>query len=211
VRGLQERRAVTSLTGDARSPDPGFDGQAPGAVGQPPGTEGSTGVGRPAEEPTDHQPVRRASGPARLALAVGVAAAVVVVDVLTKTWALHRLASGPIHVVWRLDLELSLNTGSSFSLFTGHTALVTAVASALVVALLVLVWRAATLGRAAILGLVLGGALGNLGDRLFRGRGGAVVDFVALHVWPTFNVADACIVVGCGLLVVSLLRPGSPR
>jgi signal peptidase II len=55
----------------------------------------------------------------------------------------------------------------------------------------------------------LGGALGNLCDRFFRDDHGAVVDFVALHFWPTFNVADACIVVGCVLLAISLLR--APR
>jgi signal peptidase II len=53
------------------------------------------------------------------------------------------------------------------------------------------------------LGLVLGGALGNLTDRVVRGHHGAVVDFVALHFWPTFNVADSCIVVGV-LLAVAL-------
>jgi signal peptidase II len=72
----------------------------------------------------------------------------------------------------------------------------------------VLAFRSVTVARAALYGLILGGALGNLADRLFRG--GAVVDFVALHFWPTFNVAEACIVVGCALLVVSLLR-GAPR
>jgi signal peptidase II len=83
------------------------------------------------------------------------------------------------------------------------------VAVVLIGALAALVWRAPTLGRAAIIGLILGGALGNLGDRLFRDDHGAVVDFVDLHFWPTFNVADACITVGCLLLVVSLLRaPG---
>ena len=68
-----------------------------------------------------------------------------------------------------------------------------------------LVWRAPTRGRAAVLGLILGGALGNLADRFFRGTHGAVVDFVAVHFFPTFNVADACITVGCILLAASLL------
>jgi signal peptidase II len=147
----------------------------------------------------------------RLAIALGVGAVVVVIDVVSKSWALHRLASGPMHVVWRLDFDLSLNSGSAFSLFTGQTVLITGVALVLVAMLLVMVWRAPSAGRAAIVGLIMGGALGNLGDRLFRGEHGAVVDFIAFHFWPTFNVADSCIVVGCGLLVVSLLRTGSPR
>jgi signal peptidase II len=80
------------------------------------------------------------------------------------------------------------------------------VAVVLVVVLVVLAWRAPTAGRAAILGLILGGALGNLADRAFRNDHGAVVDFIALHFWPTFNVADASIVVGCVLLLVALVR-----
>jgi len=151
---------------------------------------------------------RRASssGPARIGIALAIAAAVLVADQLSKWWAVQRLAHGPIHVVSRLDFELSFNTGSAFSVFQGHTAVIVALALALVAVLLVMVWRAPTVARAALLGLILGGALGNLADRFFRSDHGAVVDFIALHFWPTFNVADSCIVVGCILLVVSLLR-----
>jgi signal peptidase II len=53
---------------------------------------------------------------------------------------------------------------------------------------------------------VIGGALGNLSDRVFRSHHGAVVDFIALHFWPTFNVADSCVVVGSILLVLLLWR-----
>ncbi len=154
----------------------------------------------------DHQ-----NGAWRLAVAVAVVLAVVLVDQLTKWWAVDRLPTGPIHVIGTVDLELSLNTGSAFSLLTGQTALVMVVAFALVGVLLVMVWRAPTLGRAAILGLILGGALGNLSDRLFRADHGAVVDFIAPHFWPTFNVADSCIVVGCLLLLVSLMRGSRAR
>ena len=149
------------------------------------------------------------TGPARLAVAVGVVVAVVLADQLTKWWAVDRLASGPVHVVWRLDFALSYNTGSAFSLFQGATGVIVVVAVALVAVLLVLVWRAPTLGRAAILGLILGGALGNLSDRFFRDLHGAVVDFVDFHFFPSFNVADSCITIGCILLVISLLRDGS--
>ena len=149
------------------------------------------------------------TGPARLVVAVGVVAAVVLADQLTKWWAVDRLVSGPVHVVWRLDFALSYNTGSAFSLFQGATGAIVAVAVALVAVLLVLVWRAPTLGRAAILGLILGGALGNLSDRFFRDLHGGVVDFVDFHFFPSFNVADSCITIGCILLVISLLRDGS--
>ncbi len=146
------------------------------------------------------------AAPARLAVAAGVALAVVLADQLTKWWAVDRLASAPVHVVWRLDLALSYNTGSAFSLFRGATAAIVVVAVVLVGVLLLLVWRAPTVTRAAILGLILGGALGNLGDRFFRGDHGAVVDFIDFHFFPTFNVADSCITVGCILLALSLLR-----
>ncbi len=147
----------------------------------------------------------------RLGVALAVAAVVVAVDQVTKTWALHRLAHGPVTVLGPITLTLSFNTGSAFSLFTGLTALVAIVALALVSVLVVLAWRSPTAGRAALFGLVVGGALGNLSDRLFRSIHGAVVDFIDLKYWPTFNVADACIVVGCVLLVVSTLRTRGTR
>jgi signal peptidase II len=149
------------------------------------------------------------AGIRRLTVAVVVMGAVVAVDQLTKWWAITRLADGPVHVIGTLDLELSRNTGASFSLFQGQAFLLVPVAVLLLVGLFVMVWRSSSTGRAATLGLILGGAVGNLCDRLFRGDHGAVVDFIALHFWPTFNVADASIVIGCGLLVFSLVR--APR
>jgi len=147
----------------------------------------------------------------RLAVAAGVAAAVVLVDQLTKRWAVDRLSRGPVHIIWTLDLELTRNTGSAFSLFQGDAAVLVVVAVLLIGGLAVLVRRSASTGRAAVLGLIIGGALGNLSDRLFRGDHGAVVDFVDFHWWPTFNVADASIVVGCVLLGASLLWAGGDR
>lgn len=146
------------------------------------------------------------AGARRLAVAAAVLSVVVVVDQLTKWWAVTRLSNGPVHVIGTLDFELARNTGASFSLFQGKAFVLAPVAVVLIAVLAVMAWRAPTTGRAAVLGLILGGAVGNLCDRLFRGDHGAVVDFVALHVWPTFNVADASIVVGCLLLLVSLAR-----
>ena len=143
-----------------------------------------------------------------MAVATGIVVVVVLVDQLTKWWAVDRLATGPVHVIWRLDFALSTNTGSAFSLFQGATGVIVVVAMALVAVLLVLVWRAPTFGRAAMFGLILGGALGNLTDRLFRDLHGGVVDFVDFHFFPSFNVADSCITIGCILLVVSLLFDG---
>ena len=78
------------------------------------------------------------------------------------------------------------------------------VAVVVVVVLLAVVRRLHSTGLAAALGMVVGGALGNLTDRVLRPHHGAVVDFVALHFWPTFNVADASIVVG-GIVAAWLL------
>ena len=179
MRRLQERWAVASLTGE---------------------TAIVTGDGQQETSP---------AGPAKLAVALGVVVGVVLADQLAKWWAVDRLMTGPVHVIWRLDFDLSYNTGSAFSLFRGATGVIVVVAVALVSVLLVLVWRAPSLGRAAVLGLILGGALGNLADRFFRGLHGAVVDFVDFHFFPSFNVADSCITVGCILLVVSLLFEGA--
>jgi signal peptidase II len=154
---------------------------------------------------TEHRP-GAPTGTRRLAVALSVVVGVVLVDQLTKWWAVTRLARGPIHVIGTLDFELARNTGASFSLFQGKAFVLVPVAVVLIGVLVVLAWRAPSVGRAAILGLILGGALGNLCDRAFRDEHGAVVDFVALHFWPTFNVADASIVVGCVLLIVALVR-----
>jgi len=79
-----------------------------------------------------------------------------------------------------------------------------------VVVLVTLARHVRSTALAVALGLVVGGALGNLTDRVVRHHGGAVVDFIALHFWPTFNVADSCIVVGGILAALLLWRAGRP-
>jgi signal peptidase II len=146
-----------------------------------------------------------------LLLAGLVAAAVVLVDQLTKTWAVHRLSHGPIHVVWKLDLQLGYNSGASFGLARGWAPVIAGVALAAVVVLVAAVRHVASALLALFLGLVIGGAVGNLSDRIFRGHHGSVVDFIALHFWPTFNVADACVVVGAVGAALLLVRPEAPH
>jgi signal peptidase II len=127
---------------------------------------------------------------------------VVVADQVTKTLALHALADGPIHLFWTLRLNLSFNSGAAFGLGRGLGPVLVAVAIVVLVILL-------GLGRAAMarpvaamaLGLLLGGALGNLVDRVVRHHGGAVIDFIDFQWWPIFNVADMAITVGAVLLV----------
>jgi len=145
---------------------------------------------------------------------LGAAAVVVALDQLTKWWADDRLSDGPIHVVWTLRLNLVRNPGSAFSMGRSLGPLL-AVVAVVVVLVLVRVGRMVSSTPTAIgLGLVLGGALGNLVDRAFRDGhgflGGHVVDFIDFQWWPVFNVADMGIVVGGLLLVLLASRPESP-
>jgi signal peptidase II len=153
----------------------------------------------------------------RGALVVGVAAAVIALDQWTKSWAQKDLRSGPRHVVGPAYLRLVVNPGAAFSFGTGASPVIAAVAVALVVAVAVysrrLVRGGAPLPVITALGLLVGGAASNLGDRFFRHHHGAVVDFIQLvSWWPTFNVADAAITVGAVTLAISLaLFPGHRR
>ena len=138
------------------------------------------------------------------------AAAVVVVDQLTKTWALHHVATRTIHLVWTLRLNLTFNSGGAFSLGRGSPWFFVITGGIMLVALALFGRRLTTTVTAIALGLVLGGALGNLGDRVFRDTGGAVIDFIDLQWWPVFNVADAALSIGAVLLVLTGLTGQEP-
>jgi signal peptidase II len=140
----------------------------------------------------------------RVVLTGAVAAAVVVADQVTTSWAVADLRR-PVHLFGPLGLALQYNSGTAFSLFSGVGVWLSVVVAAVVVGLGWLAWRADGRLSALAFGLVLGGALGNLADRLFRAHHGDVADFVTLSHWPTFNVADACITVGVVLLAVGYL------
>ncbi|HET9691584.1 MAG TPA: signal peptidase II [Acidimicrobiales bacterium] len=161
----------------------------------------------------DH-PVRRRAG-----LVVAVAAAAAGLDQVTKTVAISTLARGgvldcaapdapPRHAIWTLWWVLTCNSGAAFGLGRGVTPVVEVVVVGLVAALVVSGRRATGRLQAVGTGLLLGGAVGNLVDRVARGNGGAVIDFIdAVRVgahdrWPVFNVADACIVCGAAALAV---------
>lgn len=141
------------------------------------------------------------------AFAVLVGAAVVVVDQLTKWWASTELVDGPIAIVdgW-FQLRLTFNTGASFSLFSGGGQLIALIVIGVVVMIFYVLGDASRRIEAVALGLVLGGAVGNLIDRVFRGSGlldGAVVDFIDFSFFATFNFADIAINVGVLLLFVA--------
>ncbi len=136
--------------------------------------------------------------------------AVLALDQATKSWAVATLVDGrAIHVFWTLELDLALNSGFAFSQGTGLTGLIPILVIALIGGI---VWwsRGVTSPLLATgLALLLGGACGNLADRLLRDHDGAVVDFIDFQWWPVFNVADIAVFCGAALLIVSSLREPS--
>ena len=149
--------------------------------------------------------------PARLVLGASTAVAVVAADQLTKSWALEALDDGPVHLVGTLRLNLSFNTGAAFGLGQGLAPLLMFVAIAVLVALVAFGRTAADTPLAVVaLGLVVGGAVGNLIDRLVRDHEGAVVDFIDLQWWPIFNLADSAITIGALLFVLGARAGTAP-
>ena len=147
----------------------------------------------------------------------------VVLDQLSKAWAVSRLSpegTEGIHLVGDLRLKLAFNSGMAFSQGQGKGFIIGIVACVIVGGLL---WFARTVedwpSRFAI-GLVVGGAIGNVVDRIFRAGipgvprgalGGRVVDFIYTGWFPTFNIADSCVVVGGILLALLTLRAPPER
>lgn len=120
---------------------------------------------------------------------------VLAADQATKTIAENNLAH-PLHLIGPLSFELVYNSGVAFSLGSGNSLAATAVESAIVLGLVIYARRVTAPVLAAGFGLVIGGALGNIADRLFRHNHGAVIDFIHTSFWPTFNLADSAIVIG---------------
>jgi signal peptidase II len=173
----------------------------------------TAGAGSLAPEATTE---RGAGARARWRLLLGVAAAVLVLDQLTKAWAVAALGDGrTIDLVGSLRLRLHYNYGAAFSLSDGRGPLISLLALVVVAVLLRTGRQTARPTMAVALGMVVGGALGNLADRAFRAGdgllGGGVVDFVDLQWWPVFNLADSAIVAGAALLFAVQWRHGEPR
>ena len=144
----------------------------------------------------------------KLVLLLSVALVVLALDVLTKVLVVARLEGQDVVELLggQLLLRVSRNPGAAFSFAQGATVLFTAIAVIVIVVILRVSRRLGSSGWALSLGLLLGGATGNLVDRVFRSPGpgrGAVVDFIDFQVWPSFNIADSAIVCG-GILAVLL-------
>ena len=147
---------------------------------------------------------------------VAIALGVVIVDQLTKHWAVTSLGTDrTIDLVWTVRLNLAFNNGMAFGQAGGLGPVIAVIATLVIVYLLTTLRnessRISTIG----MGLLIGGAAGNLIDRLFRGEAwlnGAVVDFIDLQWFPIFNVADMAINVGAVLLILgSILSARHPE
>lgn len=144
---------------------------------------------------------------------LAVAVAAVGVDALTKWWAASALRTRSVNVLGEfLQLALAENPGAAFGLFRDGGVILGVIA---LCALVWIFWYAGKIDRAMPLvglGLIAGGALGNLVDRLFRPPGllrGDVIDFIRLPSWPTFNFADVFVLTGVAVFVLSLARETS--
>jgi signal peptidase II len=153
---------------------------------------------------------RPLSGPTRrqrlLIVLYGAGAAAYTLDRITKVLAEHHLEGRPPvqvipHVV---QLRFTTNSGGAFSILAGRPWIFFTASALACVAIVIASPRVRSAATAVGVGMILGGALGNLTDRIVRGPGisGRVIDFIDFHVWPVFNVADSAIVIGA--IVVAL-------
>ncbi len=143
-----------------------------------------------------------------------IAAIVVALDQLTKHWAVNALSDGRSrHVIWTLHWNLTFNSGMAFSRAQGIGPYIGAIAFVVVIAMVLSLRHSKGFGSSLSVGLVVGGALGNIVDRLFRGDGwlhGSVVDFIDFEWWPIFNIADMAVSIGAVLILVSAVKD-SPK
>ncbi len=133
--------------------------------------------------------------------------AVVLADQATKNWALNSLSDGrTIDLVWTLRFNLVFNSGMAFSQGQGWGRLI----GLLAIGVAVWLWfglRKAT-SQLSVVGtsMLIGGALGNVVDRMFRGEkwlAGSVIDFIDLQWFPVFNIADSAVTLGAAMLITS--------
>jgi signal peptidase II len=149
----------------------------------------------------------------RIGVLAAVAAFVLAADAITKAIVVaHLREDQPVHLIGNvLMFWLTRNPGAAFSVGTGETVVFTVIAFGVIVYIARTARRLYSLGWAIALGLLLGGAMGNLSDRIFRAPGlfrGDVVDWIAVtRFYPIFNLADSAIVCG-GILTVILAMRG---
>jgi len=153
-------------------------------------------------------PAVAARGPRRVGVLLAVALTVLICDIVSKTVVVATLSNrAPVRLLGGLlTLRVSRNPGAAFSIGPSMTLIFTLIAASVIVVILRTSRRIRNLAWAITLGLLLGGATGNLIDRLARYPGpflGYVVDWIQVPHWPVFNIADSCIV--CGGVIAVLL------
>ena len=140
------------------------------------------------------------------AIAYWLILAVVVADQLTKQWVLNALSDGKVvKLFWTLQFNLVFNSGMAFSQGQGVGRIIGVLAIFVVIGLLMSLRDAKIFATTIGTGLLVGGATGNILDRLFRDggwMGGSVVDFIDLQWFPVFNVADSAVTIGAGFLIL---------
>ncbi|MGR8011097.1 signal peptidase II [Streptomyces hypolithicus] len=179
----------------------------PGAAGAEP--EPSPGGAAPDEQPTAGR------GKRRIAVLFAVALVAYLLDLSSKMVVVAKLEHHePIEIIGDLlRFEAIRNAGAAFGIGEAFTVIFTAIAVAVIVVIARLARKLYSLPWAVALGLLLGGALGNLTDRIFRSPGifkGAVVDFIAPANFAVFNLADSAIVCGGVLIVILSFRGLDP-
>lgn len=187
------------MTDESTEPEATSGGEPEATSGT--GPETAESAESPVTAPPQAQPV-----PRRLRLLLMVAALVLGLDVLTKVLAVKLLVPGqPVEIIGdTITWTLVRNSGAAFSMATGYTWVLTLIATGVVLGIIWMGRRLVSLWWALGLGMILGGAVGNLMDRFFRSPGplrGHVVDFLSVGWWPVFNVADSAVVCGAVLLV----------
>ncbi|NJQ17188.1 signal peptidase II [Streptomyces bohaiensis] len=195
--GDAERSAEAAVT----APSPDDAGNA-----EPDAPTGAEATGGPGAGSTDAAPTAR--GRRRIGVLAAVAVTAFVLDLVTKIWTVEWLEGRePVQIVgeW-LQFEAVRNSGAAFGMGQALTVVFTCIATVVVIVILRLARKLYSAPWAVALGLLLGGALGNLADRIFRAPGvfqGAVVDFISPKHFAVFNLADSAIVCG-GILIVLL-------
>jgi len=131
-------------------------------------------------------------------------------DFATKAWALQSLSTEPRKVIGSLlQFTLVYNSGAAFSFATGFTILFSLIALSVVIATIYFAPRITSRGWQLTIGLLLGGVLGNLTDRIFREPSflsGYVIDWIQIPHWPVFNIADSAICIAAAISFVLSMR-----
>lgn len=131
-----------------------------------------------------------------------IAIGVVVIDQITKTLAEDNLRTHSVSLLGPISLRLVYNSGIAFSIGSGNSPLLTVLELLVIVGLIIYARRISSKILAVGFGLVIGGALGNIVDRVFRHNHGAVIDFIYSGFWPTFNLADSAVVIGIIVILI---------